>query len=126
MHDAPHSSSQTLEVWMDGECGVCRASQAWCELRDTDGRMQFRDFRTADAEQLPVSRDEHESSMWVRGADGRMLRGFEAWRLIMASLPGWRWLAMLTGLPPLRWLGEPLYRLVARNRHRLPWPRGDR
>lgn len=111
---------------MDGECGLCRASQGWCELRDTGDRLEFRDFRSAEPAELPRGRAEHEATMWVRDPGGALHRGFAAWRLIMAALPGWRWLAALTGLPPFRWLGEPLYRLIARNRRLLPWSRADR
>jgi predicted DCC family thiol-disulfide oxidoreductase YuxK len=111
---------------MDGDCGLCRASQGWCELRDPGERLRFRDFRGADPAELPVARAEHEATMWVRDPGGALHRGFAAWRLIMAALPGWRWLAALTGLPPFRWLGEPLYRLIARNRRRLRWSRADR
>ena len=114
---------QALEVWMDGSCRVCQASQAWCELRDPGERFRFRDFRSAARDELPMSAADHEASMWVRDGDGRLHRGFAAWRLIMSELPRWRWLAAVTGLPPLRWLGEPLYRLLARNRHRIPWLR---
>lgn len=112
-----------IEVWMDGDCSVCQASQAWCETRDDHHRLDFRDFRRPPDERLPLSPSEHEASLWVRDADGVLHRGFEAWRLILRELPGWGWLAALTGLPPLRWLGEPVYRFVARNRHRLPLPR---
>ncbi len=105
---------------MDGQCGVCRASQAWCEVRDTGERLRFRDFRAERGEERPLSAAEHEASLWVRDADGALYRGFAAWRRIMRELPGWRWLAALSALPPLRWLGEPLYRLIARNRHHFP------
>lgn len=105
---------------MDGQCALCRASQAWCEQRDHGDRFRFRDFRAVDEGELPMDREQHEASMWVRDSGGRLHRGFEAWRRMMAALPGWRWLAALSGLPPLRWLGEPVYRLIARNRHRLP------
>ncbi len=110
----------TLDVWMDGGCHVCQRSQRWCERRDPEGRVQFRDFRSVDDADLPVTRADLEVSMWVRDADGQMLSGFAAWRRIMAELPGWRWLARLSGLPPVSWVGPTLYRLVARNRHRLP------
>lgn len=113
------STPYPLVVWMDGNCSVCRASQTWCEVRDEGDLMCFRDFRAADENTLPLSREDHEASMWVRDGDGRLHRGFAAWRLIMATLPGWRWLATLTGLPPFRWLGEPCYRLIANNRHRI-------
>ena len=78
------------------------------------------DFRSIANDRLPVDRQAHEASMWVRDGNGRMLEGFDAWRRIMAELPGWRWLAALSGLPPFRWLGPGLYRLVARSRFLLP------
>jgi predicted DCC family thiol-disulfide oxidoreductase YuxK len=109
-----------LEVWMDGECGLCRLSREWCEARDGDRRFRFRDFRTTDDGALPAPRFAHESSMWVADTDGRLLEGFAAWRRIVSEIPRWRWLARLTGLPPLSWLGPPLYRMVASHRHRLP------
>jgi predicted DCC family thiol-disulfide oxidoreductase YuxK len=67
-----------------------------------------------------VPRQRLEASLWVRGTDGRQREGFAAWREILSRLPRWRWLAAVTGLLPVRWLGPPLYRLVARFRHRIP------
>jgi len=111
---------RTLDVWMDGDCRVCRLSQRWCEWRDLKGRVAFHDFRVLDNPSIPVARRDLEESMWVRDGDGRLFAGFAAWRRIMAELPGWRWLASLGGLPPVSWVGPTLYRLIARNRHRLP------
>ena len=111
---------RTLDVWMDGNCRICQRSQRWCERRDPKGRVQFHDFRVLDDRSIPVARGDLEGSMWVRDADGRLLSGFAAWQRIMAELPGWRWLAGLSVLPPVSWVGPSLYRLVARNRYRLP------
>lgn len=116
----PPDSTNALEVWMDGDCGLCQRSRAWCELRDSDARIRFRDFRSTADPDLPLEREDLEESMWVRDESGRLLEGFEAWRVIMNELPGWRWLARLVAAPPLRWLGPPLYRMIARNRRRLP------
>lgn len=109
-----------LRIWTDGQCGLCTSSRGWCEMRDAGGRLQFTDFRTAEDRDLPAPREALESSMWVRDRDGRLLEGFQAWRRIMAELPGWRWLSAVSGLPPMRWLGPHVYRFIARNRHRLP------
>lgn len=58
---------------------------------------------------------------------GRVLTGFDAFRAIWASLPRWRWLAWLTGLPVLRQglsviydrlVGPMLYRAHLRRRRR--------
>lgn len=105
---------------MDGECSLCRRSQAWCEQRDGGSRLRFRDFRTAELGDLPAAYARHEGSLWVRGADGTPAEGFAAWRLIVGRLPGWGWLAAAAKLPPLSWIGPPLYRLVARMRYLMP------
>ena len=107
-----------LEIWMDGECRICQASQAWCELRDPQQSFEFRDFRSADEDELPVDREDHEASMWVRDSDGGLYDGYAAWQKIMAEIPRWRWIARLVSLPPLKFFGPPLYRWIAANRHR--------
>jgi predicted DCC family thiol-disulfide oxidoreductase YuxK len=109
-----------LEVWIDGDCGLCQRSRSWCELRDNGDRVRFKDFRSTADSELPVARGDLEASMWVRDPSGRLFDGFAAWRMIMNELPGWRWLARLASTPPLMWLGPPLYRVIAKNRHRLP------
>jgi predicted DCC family thiol-disulfide oxidoreductase YuxK len=108
---------QHLEVWMDGMCRLCRRSQSWCERYDRNHRLVFRDFRSVDDAELPLRRDAHEGSLWVRAGDGRLHRGFVGWLLIMNELPRWRWLARVAGTPPFRWFGKPIYLLVARFRH---------
>ncbi len=60
--------------------------------------------------------------MWVESAHGELRDGFEAWCRILLVLPGWNRLGRLAAMPPLRWLGPPLYRLVAVVRRCLPSP----
>ena len=115
--DGRFEERSPLDVWMDGECGLCRSSRAWCERRAPESTFRFIDFRTE--ESLPKSRDAHQSSMWVRDPGGAMLEGFDAWRRIMAELPRWRVVARVAGLAPFTLLGRYLYRLVAAHRHRL-------
>jgi predicted DCC family thiol-disulfide oxidoreductase YuxK len=45
--------------------------------------------------------------------DGHVHEGLDAFRLLWAGLPGWRWLARLTGLPGIHWLADRGYRHVA-------------
>ena len=117
--ERPSDSAPALEVWIDGDCRLCQRSRAWCELRAGDDHIRFRDFRSAADPDLPVTRGDLEKSMWVRDESGHLVEGFGAWRAIMNELPGWRWLAWLVAVPPMRWLGPPIYRMIARNRHRL-------
>ena len=117
--DNQASETPPLDVWMDGDCTLCQASQKWCEHRDSVGRVRFIDFRATSRDDLPLSRDAHETSMWVRDHDGTLLEGFDAWRRIMAELPGWRWVARAASLPPFNLIGPPIYRLIAAHRQRL-------
>jgi len=55
----------------------------------------------------------------VRLADGTVTTGFDAWRRILSELDGWRWLAWAAGLPGFNRLGDFIYLIAARNRHRI-------
>jgi predicted DCC family thiol-disulfide oxidoreductase YuxK len=109
-----------LEIWFDGECPLCLRSRAWCVARDPDTRLEFRDFQSVPDDELPVPREKLASAMWVRDHDGQLLGGYAGWRRILADLPRWRWFSVLAGMVPLRWLGPPAYRIVARWRHLVP------
>ena len=105
-----------LDVWMDGDCPLCQRSQTWCERRDTNRRLHFKDFREMEVEELPMNRQDHEASMWVRDTDGQLYEGFAAWRRIMSEFPRWRWLARLASRPPLDLIGPPIYKWIAAKR----------
>jgi predicted DCC family thiol-disulfide oxidoreductase YuxK len=45
--------------------------------------------------------------------DGRLLSGLEAFRALWFALPGWRWLARVTGWPLIRLIADGLYRRIA-------------
>jgi predicted DCC family thiol-disulfide oxidoreductase YuxK len=107
-----------LEVWIDGDCPVCRRSERWCRVRDRADRLAFRDLRRDP--DPPVSRARLRRAVHVRLPDGTIAAGFDAWRRILLELDGWRWLGRITALPGLRHIGSLVYSLVAANRHRLP------
>ncbi|MFN4160132.1 MAG: thiol-disulfide oxidoreductase DCC family protein [Gemmobacter sp.] len=48
-----------------------------------------------------MTEDQAARALHVR-RDGQVLQGLEAFRAVWAALPGWRWLARLTGLPVVR------------------------
>ncbi len=45
--------------------------------------------------------------------DGRILSGPDAFRALWAAMPGWRWLARVTGWPVIRTLVDLLYMRIA-------------
>jgi predicted DCC family thiol-disulfide oxidoreductase YuxK len=119
------ATRRKIEVFYDGECPLCRRSRSWCEVRDRRALLDFRDIQRCADDELPTTRIELDAAMWVRDSEGGLYRGFEAWRRILAELEGWRWLALLSSAPPLRWLGPPIYAMIARWRRHLPFDRGE-
>ena len=111
--------SPTLEIWIDGDCAVCRRSEQWCSARDPHRRLNFVDFRAPSDDDPPGSRETMAQVVHVRLRDGTVRTGFEAWRQILFELDGWRWLARVSGLPGIKHLGPVIYSILAKNRHRL-------
>lgn len=61
------------------------------------------------------------SAAWFVAPDGTRLGGHLAIGAALRAVGGpWGLVGRAILTPPLRWLGGPVYRLVANNRHRLP------
>jgi predicted DCC family thiol-disulfide oxidoreductase YuxK len=112
-------SGPTIRVYDDGRCAFCNWAQRLIERRDRDHRLEFRDYHLH-AGETPFAFDELHRAMHVQTADGRWHAGFFAWLEIFKVLPRWRWLGRVLGLPPLRWMGPLMYRVIAANRYRIP------
>lgn len=108
-----------IRVYHDGQCAFCRWTQQLVEHRDRERRIEFRDYHECSAE-TPFARADLERAMHVQALDGRWHTGFFGWLEILRALPRWRRLARLLSVPPLRWIGPLLYRLIAGNRYRIP------
>lgn len=93
------------------ECPVCRFEVDHHRARAPGAR--FTPVRRADLAALGLTREDALRRLHaVRG--GEMLTGLEANRAMWAARPGTRWLARLTGLPPVRPVARFGYdRLVA-------------
>lgn len=109
-----------LEIWIDGECSVCRKSERWCAARDRKQRLSFQDLHVRACGAPPAPFATMMETVHVRLPDGTIRTGFDAWREIIFQLDGWRWLARVAALPGFKHLGAAVYSVLARNRHRLP------
>ena len=63
----------------------------------------------------PALRDACRGAVHVRTMDGRWLRGGRACLFVLERI-GWPRLARIAALPPLVWIVEATYALVAHNR----------
>ncbi len=115
----PSSMETRLEVWIDGDCAVCRRSQRWCAARDHDRRLSFTDLHSAGGVEPPADREDMLREVHVRRPDGSVATGYDGWLLVLSELPGWSRLAAVASWSPLRRIGPFFYALVAKSRHRL-------
>lgn len=109
----------------DGDCGFCTASTHWLEARlgpfDGNSWPLVRPWHSDDEQRYGITPAEADLEIhWVDRCGG-ILGGADA---ILAygrtGGGGWPWLARLLSRPGAVQLTRAGYRLIARNRHRLP------
>jgi predicted DCC family thiol-disulfide oxidoreductase YuxK len=104
----------------DGDCAFCTACARFAE-RFVPSPASVVPWQFADLDALGLTRQQCELAVqWVDGR-GPAAAGPDAIaRLLCASRPYWRLAGWALRLPPVRALAWPVYRWVARNRHRMP------
>ncbi|HEX5543595.1 MAG TPA: DCC1-like thiol-disulfide oxidoreductase family protein [Micromonospora sp.] len=104
----------------DGDCGFCTSCAEFIGRRiPTASRVVPWQFADLKALGLTVAECD-EAVQWV-GADGTRAAGPDAIaRLLGNSTSLWRAAGRMLKVRPVRALAWPVYRWVARNRHRMP------
>jgi predicted DCC family thiol-disulfide oxidoreductase YuxK len=108
----------------DGDCAFCTSCARVIERR-IPTRAGVVAWQHADLDDLGVTEGQAQAAvLWVapRGGRGRRVdAGADAVaRLLVDAGSWWRVVGWVLGHPPVLWVARPVYRLVARNRHRLP------
>lgn len=110
----------------DGDCSFCSSCADFIERRIPTG-ADVKPWQFVDLEALGVTQAEAEEAViWVpadgdAGAVGATKAGPQAIaRLLIEAGSFWRPLGWVLDLAPVRWVAWPVYRLISRNRHRLP------
>ena len=107
-----------LTVLYDGACPLCRREigvYRGLQPLQPDAPVCFADVSDT-ALPLPpgTTREQLLARFHVRGRDGQLLSGAQAFLALWAALPGWRWLALAGRLPGAAWVMERGYRLFLR------------
>ena len=111
---------QTLTVFFDGECPLCRQEIATLKKRDKHHRLDLEDIHAADFEsRFPhINRQQANDRLHGQLADGEMLYGLDvtvaAWQRVGAH----QWLKILRW-PVIRWFADIAYLGFARIRQPL-------
>jgi predicted DCC family thiol-disulfide oxidoreductase YuxK len=104
----------------DGDCAFCTSCARFIERRIPTS-AEVRAWQLTDLDALGVTRVEaDEAVVWVAPGGATVAGPVAIARLLVDAGSVWRPLGWLLDLPPVRWLAWPVYRLVARNRHRMP------
>ena len=104
-----------LLLW-DGECGFCRRSVEWAERRDRGQAFRAVPYQQAPSPPMtPALREACARAVHVLTPQGTLLRAGRACLWVLARI-GFPVLARILSVPPLVWLMEAGYWVVARNR----------
>lgn len=107
----------TLRILYNGACPICSREIALYRRQAERARadLAFDDLNLVDLAAWNLNGDQARRRLHAH--DGRQrLDGVEAFRALWSRLPGWRWLALLIGLPGIRQLATLAYDRIA-----APW-----
>ena len=104
----------------DGDCGFCTSCVEFLG-RHVAGGARFVPWQRADLDRLGVTKEQAEAAvLWVAG-DGRVAAGPDAVAALFVDAGGvWRRMGEAIRVAPIRAIAWPVYRWIARNRHRFP------
>ncbi len=111
-----------IAVLYDGGCPFCLRSIRWLRHLDRYGRLEFlnaRDWEPISRRFPRLDRQACLEEIHVVHPNGKILRGFDAYRSLARVLPGARLLAPLLHLPGIAQIGRPMARGFARHRMRI-------
>jgi predicted DCC family thiol-disulfide oxidoreductase YuxK len=104
----------------DGDCAFCTSCALFAQ-RVLPGGVRWTPWQFANLDELGLTRqDATESVQWV-AVDGSIAAGPVAVaRLLRSSGGAWSLMGRVLEFRPVLALAWPIYRWVARNRHRMP------
>jgi predicted DCC family thiol-disulfide oxidoreductase YuxK len=104
--------SAETRVLYNETCPVCRVEIDAYRRRalEKDAPIRFDGLDRADDWGLTEDQAARQLHVWH---DGQVLSGLEAFRVLWSEVPGWAWLARVTGLPLIRAMANLLYSRIA-------------
>jgi predicted DCC family thiol-disulfide oxidoreductase YuxK len=111
----------TSVIVFDGVCMLCSRWVDFVLRRDLSGRYKFAAMQTASGRALLLEHgiDPDDPLSFLLLEDKKGYTDTDAIVRILRSFgPGWKFIALLVSIVP-RFVRDPLYRWIARNRYRL-------
>lgn len=113
-------SDESIQVFFDGDCPLCRREIAFLSKRDAQGRIIATDIAdpSFDASQYDRLHTDFMATIQGRLADGRWISGVEVFRQLYAAV-GFRRLVRISRARPIAWVLNHAYAIFAKHRLRL-------
>jgi 3-demethoxyubiquinol 3-hydroxylase len=120
MPETTNTTCATLTVLYDGACPLCRREigiYQGLQPISPNQTLKFADVSSAHTVLPPGGvRSDYLARFHVQRSDGQVISGAAAFVALWATLPGWRYLAMVARLPGATPLLEVVYRAFLRVR----------
>lgn len=111
-----------LTVVYDGYCVICQQTRRIVRTLDWLHRVEFLNIHDWDEVSKRYPDLDFEQAMGqvhAMASDGQMYGGFFGMRRILRELPLGFPLWLILHVPGISWLGQKVYRFIARNRYRI-------
>ncbi|MFD4291593.1 thiol-disulfide oxidoreductase DCC family protein [Rhodococcus sp. NPDC058505] len=126
MPDRTPRAERRVDLLFDKDCGFCVWSVGWLHRLDRRGRVTATPLHAPGAvERFGVSVDQALEQAWAVDWRGDRHHGAGAINAALSGVLGTRIPLRVYRIPGIRQVQDRLYRLVARNRHRLPGSGGS-
>lgn len=110
----------TPVLLFDGDCAFCSTCARWLERR-VPTQAGITAWQHTDLDALGVTVDEvTEAVQWVTSSTHHTSGPVAVADLLLTSNIGWRTVGRVLKAKPVLWVAWPVYRWIARNRHRMP------
>jgi predicted DCC family thiol-disulfide oxidoreductase YuxK len=109
-------------VIYDGYCVLCQQSRKIVQTLDWLKRVEFLDLHNWDEVSNRYPALDYETAMGqmqVVEPNGTMHSGFDGVRRLLRELPLTFPIWLLLQIPGMKWVGDRVYRFIARNRYRI-------
>lgn len=106
----PTNACDGLTVMFDGACPLCRKEISLYQSLTPLEPVQWLDVSALHADMSPEQQARYMARFHVRQKDGQLLSGAAAFVALWLTMPGWRWLGRVAGLPGVTPLLELVYR----------------
>lgn len=121
MPDPSPRADRRVELLFDRDCGFCVWCAQWLERLDRGGRVTATPLQSPGAvDRFGVDLDQALEQAWALDWRGERHHGAGAINAALAGVLGSRIPLRVYRIPGIRQLQDALYRVVARNRYRLP------